>query len=82
MSVGILKPKLSIQNDGTEKYEKEKENKHKKKKKKKNTKLCDQLSGAKHKRNNQKFGYFGKTHKKWMEGGGGRVWCTNIEWSS
>ena len=31
MSVGILKPKLSIQNDGTEKYEKEKENKQQQK---------------------------------------------------
>ena len=47
MSVGIIKPKLSIQNDGTEKMKrKKKTHTHTKKK----NKLCNQLAGAKNKK--------------------------------
>ena len=82
MSFGILKPKLSIQNDGTEKYEKEKKNKQTNKQTNKKTKTKKQQQqkkktttqnyvtssqGQNIKRNNQKFGYFRKTQK--MDGG-------------
>ena len=71
MRVGVLKPKLSIQNEAR-KNEKEKDKnktttkkqqQQKKKKKKKKKKNVTRSQGQKIKRGNQKFGYFGKTQK-------------------